>query len=150
MRKLALSLSAVAVLGAVFLLNPAGRLLAQTAGGVIEAARFRLLNSAGNASWRLSVDSSGILNAQNLDTAQTADAAGNGVQVDDLTGAVRIPGYTSTQFATLQSPSTGYIAWCTNCTRATDETQFYGLGRLKISTWTAGGSGSGLGAWTNF
>lgn len=141
--RLAVAAFVLAVFGALSF--PATKAIAQSVGGSFEAAYYKVLNSAGAVGWRIRSDSAGILNIENLDTAQTATQAGIGVQVDSLTGAVRIPGYTSSQLTTLQSPGTGYMVWNTD---ASINKSDHALGRLMISTWTAGGAGTGAGAWT--
>lgn len=149
MRKLTVSVLAAVVLIGALMFSPAGKVVAQSVGGSVAAAYFQVLNSAGNPGWRLRADSAGVLNIENVDTAPaTNQTIGNSVQIDDATGALRVPGYTVTQLTTLQSPGTGYMLWATNAASDPSLINNHTSGRLFISTWTTGGAGSGLGAWT--
>lgn len=120
---------------------------AQAAGAAIDAAFVRLYNSVGQTGWKMSVDSSGILNITSQANAGVTGALHPlGTTFDPVTGAQRVPGYMATTLATLQSPASGYFLLCLNC--GTTSNLKGSTMSPVVSTWSTGGTGSGLGAWT--
>ncbi len=120
---------------------------AQTAGGSLEAAFFRVLNAAGVSAWRVRADANGILTVESTATANTGLSGGplggvNGIKIDPASGAVQLPLYNSTQRGLLTPPSSGYLIMDTTPVASVGAVPGHPFGQVFIST------GTGQGAWT--
>ncbi len=137
--KAAATLLATVALAFAILTIPPLKALAQTAGGAIEGAAINVLDaSTGLKAWRLRSSSNAlVIESYNSMTVDNANGV-RGLIVDNASGGLVIPQYTTAQLATINPGRAGVMVVDTTLSVGNSHT----FGTLKVST------GTGLGAWT--
>lgn len=101
-------------------------------GGSIAALYHYFINPSGQQGWRMRIDSSNRLVAEQISASPAArpQSGVNGIMIDRATGGLMFPGYTATQLAAITPSTAGVVVW--NLSLNTGNS--YTGGRLMVST----------------
>lgn len=136
MSRLALAVVAGLMLAASLSLMPSS--VRAQIDGMIATARLVLSNSSGVNAWRLRVGSTGLV-VERTNAALTGSASGVlGLVVDNASGGLGIPVYTTAELNAMTPASSGIIV----CDETLNTGNLHGFCTPKIST------GATIGAWT--